>query len=247
MTDTGKLKMADKPVVKAKAAAKPRKPAAPKPVEAKPAEVVAPIVAAEEAVAEQLAPIPAQLAETIEAVTSPAVESDPIEAPVIETIEPAPVNEELITMATFAPHAEAAEKAQALFADFSNRFKTAFEKSSKFGEEYVDFAKGNVEAVIASSKVAAKAGETLGQEAAEYSKKHFEAATTAFKSFASVKSPTELFQLQSEFAKASFDSLVAEASRVSEALMKVAGDVAQPLSTRYALAAEKIKSATPSL
>ena len=249
MTDTGKLKMADKPVVKAKAAAKPRKPMAPKPaaVEANPAEVIAPIVAAEEAVAEQLAPIPAQLAETIEAVTSPAVESDPIEAPVIETIEPAPVNEELITMATFAPHAEAAEKAQALFADFSNRFKTAFEKSSKFGEEYVDFAKGNVEAVIASSKVAAKAGETLGQEAAEYGKKHFEAATTAFKSFASVKSPTELFQLQSEFAKASFDSLVAEASRVSEALMKVAGDVAQPLSTRYALAAEKIKSVTPSL
>jgi phasin family protein len=249
MTDTGKLKMADKPVVKAKAAAKPRKPATPKPVavEAKPVEVIAPIVAAEEAVTEQLAPIPAQLAETIEAVTSPAVESDPIEAPVIETIEPAPVIEELIDMATIASPAEAADKAQALFADFSNRFKTAFEKSSKFGEEYVDFAKGNVEAVIASSKVAAKAGETLGQEAAEYGKKHLEAATTAFKSFASVKSPTELFQLQSEFAKASFDSLVAEASRVSEALMKVAGEVAQPLSTRYALAAEKIKSATPSL
>jgi phasin family protein len=249
MTDTGKLKMADKPVVKAKAAAKPRKPATPKPaaVEAKPAEAVVPIAAAEDAVAAQPMPIPAQLAETIEAVTSPAVESDPIEAPAIETIEPAPVNEELIIMATIASPTEAAEKAQALFADFSNRFKTAFEKSSKFGEEYVDFAKGNVEAVIASSKVAAKAGETLGQEAAEYGKKHFEAATTAFKSFASVKSPTELFQLQSEYAKSAFDSMVAEASRVSEVLMKVAGEVAQPLSGRYAIAAEKIKSVTPSL
>ena len=56
--------------------------------------------------------------------------------------------------------------------------------------------------------------------------------------------PTELFQLQSEFAKASFDSLVAETSRVSESLLKVAGDVAQPISNRYALAAEKIKSAS---
>jgi hypothetical protein len=37
---------------------------------------------------------------------------------------------------------------------------------------------------------------------------------------------------------------VAEASRVSESLLKVAGDVAQPISNRYALAAEKIKSAT---
>jgi len=245
MTTGAKTPMTGKQVAKAKVAARPRKPAAPKPaVAAEPAKVV---VAAANAVTEPLAPNPAQLAETIEAVTSPAVESDPIAAPAIETIEPAPASEELIDMATIASPTEAAEKAQALFTDFSSRFKTAFEKSSKLGEEYVDFAKGNVEAVIASSKVAAKAGETLGQEAAEYGKKHLEAATTAFKSFAGVKSPTELFQLQSEYAKASFDSLVAEASRVSEALMKVAGEVAQPLSTRYALAAEKIKSATPGL
>jgi len=251
-TKIGKTKMADKEVVKAKVAAKPRKPAPPKPVvEAKTEDAVVETVqeaivetaAAEEAVAEKLVPSAADVAETIEAVTSPATESDTMEAPVIESIEPAPATEELIDMATVTSHTEAAEKAQAMFADFTNRFKTAFEKSSKFGEEYVDFAKGNVEAVIASSKVAAKAGETLGQEAAEYGKKHLEAATQAFKSFASVKSPTELFQLQSEFAKASFDSLVAEASRVSEALMKVAGDVAQPISNRYAIAAEKIKSA----
>jgi phasin family protein len=239
--------MAEKQVAKAKVAARPRKPAASKPaVASKAAEVVVPVAAAE-AVAEPLTPNPAQLAETVEAVTSPAVESDPMAAPAIETIAPAPASEELIDMATIASPTEAAEKAQALFTDFSSRFKTAFEKSSKLGEEYVDFAKGNVEAVIASSKVAAKAGETLGQEAAEYGKKHLEAATTAFKSFAGVKSPTELFQLQSEYAKSAFDSMVAEASRVSETLMKVAGEVAQPLSTRYALAAEKIKSATPVL
>lgn len=252
MTVTGKTKMADKEVVKAKAAAKPRKPAAPKPaVQTKteePAlavaqEAIIETVAAEQAVAEQLAPTGAELAETIQAVTSPAIESDPI-APAILPIEPAPVTEEDTIMATVASHTEAAEKAQAMFAEFTNRFKAGFEKSTKLGEEYVEFAKGNVEAVIASSKVAAKAGETLGQEAAEYGKKHFEAATAAFKGFASVKSPTELFQLQSEFAKASFDGFVAEASRVSESLMKVAGDVAQPLSNRYALAAEKIKSAS---
>ena len=251
VTKIGKTKMADKEVVKAKVAAKPRKPASPKPavqtktegpvLKAAEAAIVETSVA-EDAMAEQLAPSGGQVAEMIEAVTSPATQSDTMEAPVIESIEPAPATEELIDMATVTSHTEAAEKAQAMFADFTNRFKTAFEKSSKFGEEYVDFAKGNVEAVIASSKVAAKAGETLGQEAAEYGKKHLEAATQAFKSFASVKSPTELFQLQSEYAKASFDAMVAEASRVSEALMKVAGDVAQPISNRYALAAEKIKA-----
>jgi len=233
--------MADKEVVKAKVASKPRKPAPPKAaVQAKTEEANNPIVTAGEVVAEQveqLVPSGGQLAENIEAVSSPAAESDPIQAPAIESIEPAPATEELIDMATTT------ETTQAAFSDFSNRFKSAFEKSTKLNEELVDFAKGNVEAVIASARVAAKAGELLGQEAAEYGKKNFESATTAFKSFATVKSPTELFQLQSEFAKASFDSAVAEASRVSEALMKVAGEIAQPLSNRYALAAEKIKSA----
>jgi hypothetical protein len=253
----GKPTVTDKSV-KAKVAPKPRKPTAPRPVAqvkaedavtkkaeealtAEAEEAVTEIAAAGEAEAEQLMPSPAQLAETIEAVTSPATESDPIEMPVIESIEPAAITEELIDMANVSS-TDAADKAQALFGDFSNRFKTAFEKSTKFGEEYADFAKGNVEAVIASARVAAKAGESLGQEAADYGKKHFEAATAAFKSFATVKSPTELFQLLSEFAKASFDSFVAEASRVSESLLKVAGDVAQPISNRYALAAEKIKA-----
>lgn len=237
--------MAEQEIVKAKVAGKPRKPANPKPaIQAKTEEAITEVATTAEAVVELLVPSGAELAESIEAVTSPAEESDINQAPV-ESIEPAPASEETNDMATAAttPN-EAAEKAQALFSDFSNRFKTAFEKSTKLSEELVDFTKGNVEAVIASARVAAKASEAFGQEAAEYGKKNLESATTAFKSFATVKSPTELFQLQSEFAKASFDNAVAEASRVSEAWLKIAGDIAQPISNRYALAAEKIKSAS---
>ena len=251
--------MAEQEIVKAKVAGKPRKPANPKPaIQAKTEEAITEVATTAEAVVEPLVPSGAELAESIEAVTSPAEESDINQAPV-ESIEPAPASEETNDMATAAttPN-EAAEKAQALFSDFSNRFKTAFEKSTKLSEELVDFTKGNVEAVIASARVAAKASEAFGQEAAEYGKKNLESATTAFKSFATVKSPTEhgvrvkfsvkapteLFQLQSEFAKASFDNAVAEASRVSEAWLKIAGDIAQPISNRYALAAEKIKSAS---
>ena len=241
MTESGKDKVANG-IAQAKAAARPRKPAAPKALTPSKAEQATPkVVAAGAAVVDQLTPPTAQLAEAIEAVTSPAIPSDPI-APAIDPIAPAPVIEDNIEMATVASPTDTTEKAQAMFGDYSNRFKTAFEKSSKIGEDMVDFAKGNVEAVMASARVAAKAGEALGQEVAESGKKNLEATTTAFKSFASVKSPTELFQLQSEFAKAQFDFLVAEASRFSETLMKVAGDVAQPISTRVALAAEKIKT-----
>jgi phasin family protein len=188
-----------------------------------------------------LTPAPAEISEIIEAVTSPAIESDIKTGPAVAV---APFSEGFIHMATIASPTEAAEKAQAMLGEFSGRMKTAYEKSTKLSEEMVDFSKGNVEAVIASAKVAATAAQSMGQEAADYGKKHFEAATTAFKSFAAVKSPTELFQLQSEYAKASFDSAVAEASKFSESMMKLAGEIAQPLSNRYALAAEKIKAAT---
>ena len=145
-------------------------------------------------------------------------------------------------MAT-TPNAKiAAEKVQALFGDFNERAKTAFEKSAKIGEDLTELTKGNVEAIVASARVAAKGAEALTQEAADYSKKSFETATGALKSFAAVKSPTELFQLQSDYAKSSFDSAVAEASKLSEAWVKLAGEVFQPLSSRYAVAAEKLKA-----
>jgi len=166
-------------------------------------------------------------------------ESKPAEPATLSAIQEGPE-----TMATSPETTQVADKAQAMFGDMNTRFKSAFEKSSKMGEEIVDFTKGNVEALVASARVAAKGGETIGQEAAEYSKKSFENAMAVFKSFASVKSPTELFQLQSDFAKSSFDSAVAEASKLSESLLKIAGEVAQPLSTRYAVAAEKIKAST---
>ena len=52
-----------------------------------------------------------------------------------------------------------------------------------------------------------------------------------------------LFRLQSEFAKSQFDSIVAESSKVSEAVLKLAGEMFEPLSTRYSVAAERVKSA----
>jgi phasin family protein len=136
-----------------------------------------------------------------------------------------------------------AAKAETLFADFNDRAKTAFEKGTKAFDEINEFAKGNVEAVVESSKIAAKGFESFGQDAAEYSRKSFETATAAMKSFAGAKSPTDFFKLQSDYLRSAFDSMVAETSKNTEAMLKLAGDVAQPLSNRAAVAAEKIKVA----
>lgn len=138
----------------------------------------------------------------------------------------------------------ATDNVQNLFGDMRERAKTSLEKGAKFAEEFGDFAKGNVEALMTSGRVAAKGVETMGQEAADYGKKSFESASAAVKGFASAKSPTELFQLQSDYARSAFDAAIAEGSRVTEAWVKLAGEIVQPLSSRLAVAADKVKAPT---
>ncbi|WP_447726673.1 phasin family protein [Sphingomonas koreensis] len=164
-------------------------------------------------------------------------------APVIEIIEDtAPQMAETATKGTDIME-NTIEKTQALFADFNERAKATVEKNTKLAGEFTEFAKGNVEALVESGKIAAKGFETLGQDAAEYSRKSFENATATLKSLSSVKTPADFFKLQSDYVRSAFDSVVAETSKNTEAFIKLAGDAAQPISSRFAVAVEKVKTA----
>jgi phasin family protein len=136
----------------------------------------------------------------------------------------------------------AADQIQTVIGQANERAKTAMEKSTKIAEELAEISRGNVEAIVASSKVAAKGVETMSQSAAEYGRKSFEDASAAFKSFSNVKSATDFFKLQGDFARSAFDAAVAESARVSETVLKLAGDVAEPLTSRYTVAAERVKT-----
>jgi phasin family protein len=136
----------------------------------------------------------------------------------------------------------ATEQFKTVFGDVNERAKAAVERSAKIVEELADLTRGNVEALVASSKVAAKGVESLSQDAAEYSRKSFEEASAALKGFAEVKSATDFFKLQGDFARAAFDAAVAESARVSETVLKLAGEVAEPITSRYNVAAERVKT-----
>ena len=220
--------MADKTVVK-KPVAKPTPAKVVTPVAAKPAAVVAPKVA------------------------KPVV-SAPVAAPVqIETVKPVvPVIEEgkKVMNDTVAKVQETAEKftadatarANEMFGDMSARAKTAMEKGSKSLEELVEFSKGNLEAVVASGRVAAKGAQDIAKYSAEYGRKSIEDGNATLKKFAAVKSPTEFFQLQSEVAKKNLDAVVTESSKFAESYLKLLGEIAQPIQNRYAVAVEKVKT-----
>ncbi len=136
------------------------------------------------------------------------------------------------------------DKFQALFAEAGERSQEIVRKSQKATEELAEIAKANVEALTEAGRIAASGARTIGQDALAQGRESIERASAAVKSLADAKSPTEFFQLQSELARASFDRAVAEGSKFTEQLVKLAGEAAQPLSTRASLNAERINELT---
>lgn len=139
--------------------------------------------------------------------------------------------------------AETMAQAKAQFETLNAKMAEMMEHSMKSVTEMNEFAKGNLDAMIASAKAATAGAETLTSAMVETSKKSFEEAQEALKALTSAKTPNEALQLQSEFAKAQFEKTVATWSHMSETMLKVSGEVFQPLSSRMAVAAETVKKA----
>ena len=170
----------------------------------------------------------------------PRVPAMPVAALPAPVAAPTASTEEAIMDATTN---EATSQAKTMFADATDRAKTGFAKGQAMFGEMGEFGKGNLEAMVESSKIAARGFEALGQNAAAFMRGQFEDAQAQARSLAAVTSPTEFLKLQGDFARQSFEKMVAETSRGTEAMLKLAGEVAQPISNRVALATDKLKVA----
>jgi phasin family protein len=131
---------------------------------------------------------------------------------------------------------------QSILAEANERGQELVKRSQKVAGELADLARANVEAVVEAGRVAAEGARSIGQEAVSSGREGFEQAADAIRSLAEAKSPTEYLQLQSEFARASFDRAVAESSRLTESLVKLAGETFQPISNRASANAERFNT-----
>jgi phasin family protein len=131
---------------------------------------------------------------------------------------------------------------QSLFAEANERSQDLVKKSQKVAGELADLTRANVEAVVEAGRVAAEGSRSLGQDAVSASRAGFEQAADAIRSLAEAKSPTEYLQLQSDFARASFDRAVAQGSALTESFVKLAGEAFQPLSNRASANAERFNT-----
>jgi phasin family protein len=131
---------------------------------------------------------------------------------------------------------------QSIFAEANERGQELVKKSQKVAEELADLARANVEAIVEAGRVASEGARSIGQDVVAKQRDSFEQAADAIRSFAEAKSPTEYLQLQGEFARASFDRAIAESSKLTESLVKLAGEAFQPLSNRATANAERFNT-----
>ena len=131
---------------------------------------------------------------------------------------------------------------QNLFADANERGQELTKRSQKVAEELADLARANVEAIVEAGRVASEGARLIGQDVVASSRDGVEKTADAIRSLAEAKSPTEYLQLQSDFARQSFDRAVAESSKLAESLVKLAGEAFQPLSNRATANAERFNT-----
>jgi len=129
------------------------------------------------------------------------------------------------------------------FNQFASVAKQQIEKAAsqfvKNYEAYTAFAKGNVEAVVASGTIAVKGLEDLSKASIAYTQSSYESSVAASKAALSAKSLREVTDLQTSFAKSSLDSALSEGTKLTELSVKVTKEALQPLSDRVHVAVER--------
>lgn len=196
--------------------------------------------------ARKVEPLDVPIAADIAAVTLVAAEApEPIAIPAAAILAEQPQEEPIMatTAETITDTTSTTAAGPKPFADMNDRARGAMERGSKLFEEMNGFTKGNIEALVESGRIAARGMERMGQEGADYARRSFETMTANMRALAAVKSPTELVKLQAEQTRAAFDGAVAQTSHSTEAMLKLAGEIAQPISNRVAVVADRFKTA----
>lgn len=147
------------------------------------------------------------------------------------------------TIMAKAKETKFADTAKDMAADVQARVKEAAAKAGEVAGELNEFNKENIEAVVESGKIFFAGAQEMGREQVEAGKNVFETVTEDVKKVAGVKSPTEMVQLQGEFARRNLDAAISYGSKNTEAWLKIYNDAFAPISSRFSVAAEKIKKA----
>jgi phasin family protein len=106
-------------------------------------------------------------------------------------------------------------------------------------EDFHKFSKQQFDAVAAAASSLSKGLQEIAAETTEFSKKAIAANTDVVEKLLGAKSFDSAIQIQTEFAKTSYEGLVAESTKIGELYAKLAKEAFKPLETAYAAAQPK--------
>jgi phasin family protein len=129
--------------------------------------------------------------------------------------------------------------AMAGFGKTQAEVKVNMEKAMKTAEEFMSFGQGNVEAVLKSGQIWAEGVQAFGKTFAATAQAQLDQTMNTWKALAGVKSLKEAIDLQSNLARGAVETAVTEASKLTDASMKLAEQALAPITARVTLAVEK--------
>jgi phasin family protein len=101
------------------------------------------------------------------------------------------------------------------------------------------FGQANAEALFRSGSIVAKGAEEMGKEVVAFTQASLESGVATGKAMMSVKTVRELVDLQTDYARSSFRSMVAESTKLSEMSVKVTNEALELIGARVNAAVEK--------
>lgn len=146
-------------------------------------------------------------------------------------------------MATKAKVTNGAETIETMVKSGSDAMKQSFDRAAKSYDSLASFNKETVEALILSASTASKGFEAINAETLAFSKQAIEDSVAAAKAAMTSKSIQELMEIQSDFAKSSFESFVGQATKLGEMMTALAKESVEPINGRTAAFMEIIQSA----
>ncbi len=98
--------------------------------------------------------------------------------------------------------------------------------------DFVAFNQENFDAFVKSSTTFAKGWEQVGKHVAELAQKSVEDAVELSKKFATLKSPNDLFALQTKLIEEGFESAIEESKKVADLSASVIKEASAPIADR---------------
>ncbi|MEL6979541.1 MAG: phasin family protein [Pseudomonadota bacterium] len=131
-------------------------------------------------------------------------------------------------------------------ADAQKAFADQTAQMSARMEDVAEFAKGNVDAMIASATKATESMKEITTEMLSYAKTSMEASLAAMKDLSQSRDVSEFVEKHSSMTKASMENFAKQAQKLNEMTMAAAKECAEPVNARLAAVGEIVKTGVKS-